>query len=266
MGTKFVFARFGKFGLLGAFESKLEGIKKGDRVIAKTSRGVEMCTVLTSPVEASYSTQFEGNVLRVATPEDHTKWKEIDEVIAPKDLEIFGNHAKELGLPMKPVVADRLFSNDREYFYYLAPERVDFRELLRILLNQLKIRIDFRQVQNREFTKLTGGCGTCGRSLCCNSFLCKPGGVGYDSVNAQYLNPETAKIVGACGKLKCCLKYEIEAYEQADKILPRIGIRVNTKKGEGTVVSRNLMMCFVTLQDSEGKRFTASPEEILSTN
>jgi cell fate regulator YaaT (PSP1 superfamily) len=148
--------------------------------------------------------------------------------------------ARALSLPIKVFRAE-LFGSDRALFYFSSDQRVDFRELVRDLAGQLHARIEMRQVGVRDEAKMVGGIGSCGRELCCTTFLPQFAPVSIKMAKNQNLALNPTKVSGQCGRLKCCLVYEEAMYVEASRNLPRIGKRVETPEGPGRVEDLNIL-------------------------
>lgn len=138
--------------------------------------------------------------------------------------------------------------------YYTAPRRVDFRALLRDLAASLKARIDLRQIGSRDAARMLGGLGSCGRELCCSTFLPALPAIGMRMVKDQDLAGNLLQVQGQCGRLKCCLSFEQDAYEDFDRRAPALGCRVETPDGPGRVVGRSVPCDSVTVRGGDGHR------------
>jgi len=153
--------------------------------------------------------------------------------------------AMDLGLEMK--INDVEYQGDRTkaIFYYTASERVDFRELIKKLAEAFRIRIEMRQIGVRQEAAKLGGIGSCGRELCCSSWMSAFHSVSTNSARMQHLSLNPQKLAGQCGKLKCCLNYELEAYVDAQKDFPDNRVRLKFKKGNAfhqkTDVNKRIM-------------------------
>lgn len=167
---------------------------------------------------------------------------------------------KEHRLPMRVVgvdVDDRSAEFGRFVaLYYTAPQRVDFRGLLRDLAASLKARIDLRQIGSRDAARVIGGLGTCGRELCCSTFLPALPAIGMRMVKDQDLAGNLLQVQGACGRLKCCLSYEQDLYDDFEARAPALGCRVETPDGPGRVVCRSVPCDSVTVRGGDGQRRT----------
>ena len=159
-----------------------------------------------------------------------------------KDAEkIAAQKIADRGLEMKLVGVEYAFNGSKITFYFTADGRVDFRELVKDLASVFKTRIELRQIGVRDEAKLLGGIGSCGRVVCCHSYLTDFHPVSIKMAKEQNLSLSPTKISGLCGRLMCCLKYEQECYEDARRRMPRVGREVQTPDGSGTVVENNLL-------------------------
>ena len=238
--VKVIGVRFRNAGKIYYFDPLDLDIEVGQNVIVETARGIEYGHVLIAPREVDDSKVIQPlkAVIRLATPEDdeiERKNKEKEKDAFKICLEKIAKHK----LQMKLIDAEYTFDNNKVLFYFTADGRIDFRELVKDLASVFKTRIELRQIGVRDETKIMGGIGICGRSLCCHNLS---------------LNP--TKISGVCGRLMCCLKNEEETYEWLNSKLPNIGDRVTTDdgfKGEVQSVSvlRQLVKVIVTLENDE---------------
>ena len=151
-------------------------------------------------------------------------------------------------LPIYLVQVECLFDASKIIFYFTAPGRVDFRELVKDLVQEFRIRIELRQIGVRHRAKMVGGLGICGRGLCCASLLRDFEPVSVRMAKEQQLSLNPNKISGICGRLMCCLTYEYASYQEIRKHLPRVGKRIQTPEGEGKIIRYNLIRETVTLE------------------
>ena len=174
-------------------------------------------------------------VTRKATEDDIKNHKE-NEIQAKKAHDICANLIKTKKLPMKLVTTELSQNGKKAVFYFTSSSRVDFRDLVKDLLKDLKLRIELRQIDLRDETKIMGGIGCCGKSLCCATFLRQFKPVSIKMAKEQNLALNPTKVSGVCGRLLCCLAYELESYVEAKKSLPKVGNRVKTPDGEGKII------------------------------
>lgn len=255
--TKVIGVRFRTAGKIYFFSPAKLNIKKGDKVIVETARGVEFGSVVTDPkeVEDDEITQPLKSVIRVATEED----KRIEERNKEKEKEAFEiclEKIRKHGLEMKLIDAEYTFDNNKALFYFTADGRIDFRELVKDLAAVFRTRIELRQIGVRDETKIRGGIGICGRPLCCHTYLSEFAPVSIKMAKEQNLSLNPTKISGVCGRLMCCLTNEEETYEYLNSRLPAIGDMVTTVDGlrgevQNLSVLRQLVKVIVTLDNDE---------------
>ena len=239
--TKVIGVRFRTAGKIYFFDPAKLPIKRGDHVIVETARGIEYGTVVGDPrqVEDDKVIQPLKPVLRIATPRDDEQ--EAGNKLKEKDaFKICLEKIHKHGLEMKLIDAEYTFDNNKVLFYFTADGRIDFRELVKDLASVFKTRIELRQIGVRDETKILGGVGICGRSLCCHSYM--PEFVPVSIKMAKEQNLSLNKISGVCGRLMCCLKHEEETYEELNRRLPNVGDHVTTEDGlKGEVHSVNVL-------------------------
>ena len=220
------------------------GIKvaQGQPVIVETVRGLECgeCAVGNKEVEDDVLVKPLKSIVRVATAED-IKNVERNKEKEKKAFTICQEKIEQFGLDMHLLDVEYTFDGSKVLFFYTAPERVDFRELVKCLASIFKVRIELRQIGVRDEAKLLGGLGICGRGFCCKEFLHDFQPVSIKMAKEQGLSLNPVKISGTCGRLMCCLKYEQASYEHLLKITPKIGAIVETADGKGEVVDTNLL-------------------------
>src|SRR6056297_478233 len=178
---------------------------------------------------SSADTEFK-KIYRKAKNSDVEKWRQA--VALEKETMLKARKiADELNLNMK--IGDVEYQGDKTkaIFYYIAEERVDFRELIKILAEEFKIRIEMRQIGTRQESGRIGGIGSCGRELCCSTWLTDFVSVTTNAARHQELSLNPQKLAGQCGKLKCCLNYELDCYLDAKKDFPDTSIKLETKQG-----------------------------------
>jgi cell fate regulator YaaT (PSP1 superfamily) len=211
----------------------------GDHVLYPTEDGAEVAQVVWAPEYVSDDVGGLKQLVGLATEADLVAAKASREQrarakVAAKQL------IREHELPMKIVGVDYVAAPHQTTIYYTAPERVDFRSLVRDLAATLGGRIELRQLSARDEAKLTGGVGSCGRELCCSTFLTDFEPVSIRMAKDQDLPLNPLRISGACGRLMCCLKYEHPLYQDFARDAPAMGTEVTTPEGEGTVVGRSV--------------------------
>ena len=233
---------FKKNGKVYYFSPNHLKIEKGTNVIVKTERGMQLGTIEFSNMEIDNSKLKSSlnQVIRVATDKDEEKHlKNTDN--AKEALSKCKELIKKYNLKMAVLEANFTFDKSQLLITFLADNRVDFRKLAKELASIYKTRIELRQVGVRDKAKEIGGCGQCGRPLCCSKFLCDFDSVSINMAKTQNIALNPNKVNGVCGRLLCCLKYENECYKDLQKTLPRIGESVETEFGNGRVISIDVL-------------------------
>ncbi|KKM13132.1 hypothetical protein LCGC14_1719330 [marine sediment metagenome] len=240
-------------------------LRKGDKVVIRSSRGVELGEVVSQPQEVDDKTvvQNMGEVLYKVTEEDKKKQKEIEEEKIPSEFSLCQKKIKEHNLPMKLASVEHLFGSKKIIFYFLAKGRVDFRELVKDLAKEYKSRIEMKQIGVRDEARLLAEYEHCGRELCCRTFLKDLEPVTMKMAKNQKATLDPSKISGRCGRLMCCLRYEDNAYEELKHYLPKKGTLIMTTKGVGEVVDYDILQQKVTMETKDKKLIVVLKDEIL---
>ena len=248
---------FRQAGKVYFFDPGDEQIERGEHVIVETAKGVEYGTVVVPNREMAEEKIVAPlkKIIRVSTPKDEDielKNREKEKDAYKICLEKIAKH----GLEMKLIAAEYTFDNNKLLFYFTADGRIDFRELVKDLASVFRTRIELRQIGVRDETKICGGIGICGRTLCCHSYLSEFAPVSIKMAKEQNLSLNPTKISGVCGRLMCCLKNEEEAYEELNSRLPHIGSHVKTTEGldaevQSVSVLKQLVKVIVSLDDGE---------------
>jgi cell fate regulator YaaT (PSP1 superfamily) len=279
--------RYGHMQYVGEFrysQGTLDGC--GKKVVVQTIRGIEIgeqvsltCSGCSNSinrqqildyVKNSEAPEFfqprSGRILRQATPQDLTEDAKIKEDSKEK-LARARQLAASLNLDMKLIACEHLLGGERIIFHFMSESRVDFRELVRDLAHEYHTRIEMHQVGARDEARLIADFEMCGRECCCKNFLKKLRPVTMRMAKLQKATLDPSKVSGRCGRLRCCLRYEYEGYDELNKKLPRIGARVRTEKGVGTVKDRQVLTQFVTIvYDDRDLEEPAAVEQILERN
>jgi cell fate regulator YaaT (PSP1 superfamily) len=252
-----------KNGRVHYFQAGDLKLEKGDLVVVDAEKGISLGTVIIPPKEEKvglFKRSFR-EVSRKATPKDvkeREQWRKKEKEAFQLCLRLIG----ELNLPMKLVEVEYLLDGSKAIFYFTAEQRVDFRQLVRRIAAQLKTRIEMRQIGVRDEAKMVGGIGFCGRELCCTRFLQDFELVSIKMAKEQNLPLNPSKISGVCGRLMCCLAFEVATYQELKKNLPKVGKRITTKYGEGKVVRQNLLLQTITLELASGGVITIKTDEL----
>lgn len=249
---------FTRYGRLYYLDPGEHTPKVGDRVLVPTDAGPEVAECVWAP---QWSSEEIGGLPVCAgiADEEHLARDEGNKRRRAEARSVSKRLIKRHELPMKVVGIDYLDSDNVYTVYFSAPHRVDFRALVRDLARNLRARVELRQIGPRDEARLQGGIGPCGRDLCCATFLKDFEPVSVRMAKDQDLPVNPLRIAGACGRLMCCLKYEHPLYVNANNKMPRVGLKVDTPEGPGTVVGRNVPSDSVTVRLDEGGRRCACP-------
>ncbi|HAV19856.1 MAG TPA: stage 0 sporulation protein [Firmicutes bacterium] len=252
----FLGVRFSDTGKSYYFETPFPDFDIGTSVIVETIRGLELGQVSMLPVSLS---RYQGNlslkpILRKATPSDIEAFDE-NKRQSQYAYKYCTEQIERLGLGMHLVSAEFTLDRSKLIFSYLSEERVDFRDLLRLLAGHFHTRIDLRQIGSRDKAKMIGGIGICGLPLCCATFLNEFDNISINRAKNQLLTLNIPKLSGHCGKLICCLKYEDEAYTELKKDFPKVGSRVTYEGETYRITSMNVLTRIVKLENYNGVHF-----------
>ncbi len=224
-------------------------IKKGMHVLVETMHGQEYGEAATDAreIDDALTVQPLKPVIRIATPEDDKVFEEN----CRREEEAFvrcRDEVEKFGLDMRLINAEYTFDMSKLLIYFVAENRIDFRELVKSLASIFRTRIELRQVGSRDQARTVGGLGICGRVICCASAMNDFQPVSIKMAKTQGFSLNPSKISGTCGRLMCCLKYEQDGYEHLLRVTPKVGAIVDTKEGKGTVVDCNLLSGILKVQ------------------
>ncbi|HEY2950778.1 MAG TPA: regulatory iron-sulfur-containing complex subunit RicT [Micromonosporaceae bacterium] len=257
---------FNRYGRLYYLDPGDHSPAVGDRVLVPTQDGPEVAECVWAAQWVSEDTSGFPRLAGMAGPEDLRR----DELMRKRKAEAkvaAKRLIREHGLPMKVVAVDHVLepggatggTGARTTIYFTAPHRVDFRSLVRDLGATLHCRVELRQLSARDSARVQGGIGSCGRDLCCATFLTDFEPVTIRMAKDQDLPLNPLRISGACGRLMCCLKYEHPLYQKFQASAPTIGSRVSTPDGDGRVVGHSVPRDAVLVRmDADGSRCMCS--------
>ncbi|MCQ4637988.1 stage 0 sporulation family protein [Anaerovorax odorimutans] len=240
--VKVVGVKFKTAGKVYYFDPGDLEVELGTNVIVETARGMEFGTVNMEEKEVPPSEIVTPlkKIIRIADEKDHKKHRD-NVKKKERALRLCQEKINKHKLEMKLIDVEYTFDNSKIIFYFTADGRVDFRELVKDLAGVFKMRIELRQIGVRDEAKMMGGIGTCGRSLCCHSWLSEFEPVSIKMAKVQSLSLNPTKISGICGRLMCCLKYENDVYMEMRKGMPDNGERIKTPDGMAVVVDTNIL-------------------------
>ncbi len=239
--------KFKTAGKIYDFKSGAFVLNTGDAVIVETEQGLGFGTIAIPPAEKDKSKKELKQIVRVATQEDFVKREEI-KINEQKAFDFCIKCINDLGLLMNLFSVESTFDRNKLTFFYTADGRIDFRELIKLLVKEFSIRIEMRQVGIRNLSKHCGGIGKCGRELCCCSFMQSFEQVSIKMAKEQGLSLNPTKISGVCGRLMCCLTFENKTYKDLKKHLPKLGKTIKIEEGKGKVVRQNVLKETVTIR------------------
>jgi cell fate regulator YaaT (PSP1 superfamily) len=267
MGTGYI-VRYGVTRSVAEFSCKgSQTFARNAPVIVRSERGVEWGQVLSPASDQTRAYlgggEPKGNVLREASLEDQAKYDE-QRLKEREEFDGCREMIRERSLAMQLVDAEHLFGDDRLVFYYLAEQRVDFRELVKALAKRFHIRIEMRQIGVRDEAKILADYGDCGKPVCCNTHLREMPPVSMKMAKLQKATLDPTKISGRCGRLKCCLRYEYDTYEEYRRELPSIGSLVVTKAGQGKVIAQEILARKLLVQYEDNRMLLTEERDVLT--
>jgi cell fate regulator YaaT (PSP1 superfamily) len=259
--------RHGAMRLLGEFAAPPRAtFARGQRVVVRSDRGQELGDLLcpSTPEAVSHLPEpTHGEIVRLANDDDRQRDQQLKEN-SKKHFVTAGRLIAEHRLAMQLVDVEPLFGGERIIFYFLAEKRVDFRELVRSMAREFQTRIELRQIGVRDEAKLLADYGDCGKPVCCNTHMTVMPPVSMRMAKVQKSTLDPSKISGRCGRLKCCLRFEQDVYDDFQKQLPNVGARVLTQKGQGKVLAQEVLARRVLVEFEDGRRLPVAADEILT--
>jgi cell fate regulator YaaT (PSP1 superfamily) len=245
------------------FDALAFSLNMGENVIVESERGFVLGRVLAEPHEKEkrFILKSPRKVTRVATSEDLEQFEK-NKQLENEAFMFCLQKIEEKSLNMKLVKTEVLLDRSKILFYFTAEKRVDFRELVKDLAAEYKMRIEMRQIGVRDEAKMICGIGSCGRELCCAKFMNRFDLVSVKMAKEQNLALNPTKISGSCGRLMCCLAYEYPAYLELKKNLPKVGKHVVTRSGKGKIIRQDILSQTVTVELEEGGEITIDASEI----
>ena len=260
---KIVGVRFKNAGKIYYFDPVDFEIEKNIDVVVETARGLEYGKIVVGPKEIEEEKLISPlkPIIRIATEEDKAIYRENKEK-AKETFEICQQKIKEHGLTMFLIDCEYTFDRNKLIFYFTAEGRIDFRELVKDLASIFKTRIELRQIGVRDEAKSSGGLGTCGRKLCCSSWLGDFQPVSIKMAKDQSLSLNPTKISGICGRLFCCLKYEHDVYVEAIEKMPVVGSVVKVENQKGKVIEINPLLEQIKIEFNDKTIKTCLAEEV----
>lgn len=236
------------------------------KVIARTGRGLEVGEVLCVAEDNAVAQLVDppgGSIQREMSEDDERELAHLSSKL-DDESDACMRIIRELGLEMDLVEIERIFGGERMVVYYLAEGRIDFRELVRRLAQEFQTRIEMKQIGVRDEAKLLADYGDCGKPVCCNTHLVQMPPVSMKMAKLQKATLDPNKISGRCGRLKCCLRYEYDIYEENRRDLPSINSEVVTAEGRGRVISQDLLTRQLAVSMEDNRRIIINADQVLS--
>lgn len=241
-------------------------LRRGSEVIVRSNRGLEAGLVLCEATEDALSQMDQppsGQIVRTISDDDASQISHIDGQRNEK-IRVCEKHVNQLGLQMKLVDVEQLLGGERIIVYYLAEERVDFRQLVKQLASEFQTRIEMKQIGVRDESRLLADYGDCGKPVCCNNHLTTMPPVSMRMAKLQKATLDPTKISGRCGRLKCCLRYEFDNYDQVQKSMPKVGSRIVTRNGKAKVLQQELLAEQLLVETEDHRRILIPASDVLS--
>lgn len=233
---------------------------RGDRVVVEGERGVSVATVAI-PTARQMVRESLRRILRKADARDLER-QEQHARRAEEMLRYAKERVRERRMPIKMFRVEMLHGGAKAVFYFSSEDRIDFRDLVRDFSHKFHLRVEMRQTGVRDEAKLVGGIGSCGRELCCTTWLPRFDPISIKAAKDQGLVLNPSKISGQCGRLKCCLLYEQATYAEMRRGLPKVGKRVATPAGEGRVAEVDVLRQRVRVSFAPGEFETFPVSEV----
>lgn len=259
--------RHGVMRFLGEYEPVPAVLyARGQSVLVRSERGLEVAEVLCESTPRAVqllSEPTKGQIVRLMTDDDHVQAR----ASQAKEQQAFlrcQEFIYDRKLQMDLVDVEHLFGGERVVFYFLAEKRVDFRELVKDLAREYRTRIEMRQIGVRDEAKLLADYGDCGKPVCCNTHMAVMPPVSMRMAKLQKSTLDPSKISGRCGRLKCCLRFEQDVYEEFQQELPQPGTRIVTAKGPGRVLAQEILARKVLVEFEDGRRLVVAAADILT--
>ena len=256
---KYISVRFETTNKVYTFSTIDSSIKENDYVVVETQRGLEYASVVADPFDKPNIDMEIKPIIRKATNQDKEQFEK-NKVDAEKAKQICQEESDKLNLEMNIISSEYTLDRQKITFIYLADDRVDFRELLKVLASIFHCRIDLRQVGTRDKAKMVSGIGVCGRELCCAKFMGDFDRISINMAKNQLLALNIQKLSGQCGNLMCCLRFEDEAYKDLRKELPKLNSQVEYENETFRITSMNIIAKNCKLENQDHAIFITLDE------
>ncbi len=259
--------RFRENGQVYSVLSPISGLRMNDAVMVKTDHGMEPAVVKgraplhkESRVLRNMGCQIECQIVRRASHEERISYSKLP-VAEEEAFTICCSFIERHKLDMNLVRVEKFFNGSKMIFYFTADNRVDFRELVKDLVQEFRTRVEMRQVGVRHETKMLGGLGTCGRELCCSSHMKKFDSVSIKMAKEQDLPLNPSKISGICNRLLCCLTYEFQTYKSLRRKMPKTGSHVRYENGSWKVKRQIPLQEIIVIDNGKGDEISLGRDD-----
>ena len=252
MANYYAGVKFSPTGKSYYFSCDDNTLKIGDKIVAESIRGMQVGEISIEPIAISeYKSELELKPIIRRANDDDLLLYEVNKKKSEEAMKIAMIEINKLELEMRPIDAEYALDGSKLTIAYVADDRVDFRDLLKVLASKFHCRIELRQVGSRDKAKMVGGIGICGQPLCCTRFLTTMEGISINRAKNQMLSLNIPKLSGHCGKLICCLVYEDDAYTELKKDFPRMNEAVYKDNQIFKVTGINVISKTVKIENEE---------------
>ncbi|MDY5669613.1 MAG: regulatory iron-sulfur-containing complex subunit RicT [Bacilli bacterium] len=252
MANYYAGVKFSPTGKSYYFSCDDNTLKIGDKIVAESIRGMQVGEISIEPIAISeYKSELELKPIIRRANDDDLLLYEVNKKKSEEAMKIAMIEINKLELEMRPIDAEYALDGSKLTIAYVADDRVDFRDLLKVLAAKFHCRIELRQVGSRDKAKMVGGIGICGQPLCCTRFLTTMEGISINRAKNQMLSLNIPKLSGHCGKLICCLVYEDDAYTELKKDFPRMNEAVYKDNQIFKVTGINVISKTVKIENEE---------------
>ena len=259
--------RHGVMRNLGIFSSRgNDSFARGQQVIARTNRGLESGEVLCEATDEAIrqlNDPKQGQIVRRQSDDDVRELRRMFEQ-ERREYSVCQERIQSLDLDMRLADVEHLYGGERVVIYYLAEGRVDFRELVKVLASEFQTRIEMRQIGVRDEAKLLADYGDCGKPVCCNTHLSEMPPVSMKMAKLQRATLDPSKISGRCGRLKCCLRYEYDTYQDLQRDLPPVGAEIVSTQGRARVLAQEILAGQVLIETEDMRRLVINAADVLT--
>ena len=259
--------KFKREGKIYNFQTEGIALQRNAPVVVQTDHGLVLGYVVTAQKVLDDDQQAPAlkKVLRLATDED-LRVQEENRTLEKTARAFCMDKVRQRNLPMKVIEAEYLFDRSKIVFYFTAENRVDFRELVKDLVQRFKVRIELKQIGARQEARILKGIGICGREVCCTNMLYTLDRVSVKMAKEQGMSLNPEKISGLCGRLMCCLSYEYDGYMEIKKQMPKCGKIIQIGDMRAKVLRQDVLKEEIAVEYEDGKDAVLSIKDLVYEN